>query len=259
MQFGNVSEAVRPYFLNMHTMLLNGQMGDNYGRIVAWADDERAFQWMVDRIHTIPGVGLLVLEAQERVLRFLVDCCATILHDLPLDQLMSGSTSINSDISSSGYTNTIPNLSNDAFEVPSLAIIASEAPYRVPRQLDLGSLQALTAVKQSEAEDHIWQLREDPEYFAEELKDQREYRSECILDHLRRPHPHLGTPKFRDETLRILIEQAYLEFWHWRTAHEDIAELKSLELKYRDKISPDEHYLQSLRRLSAISNISWTR
>jgi hypothetical protein len=69
-------------------------------------------------------------------------------------------------------------------------------------------------VKQSEAEDHIWQLREDPEYFAEELRDQREYRSECILDHLRRPHPHLGTPKFWDETLRIMIEQAYLEFWH---------------------------------------------
>jgi hypothetical protein len=241
MQFGNVSEAIRPYFLNMHTMLLNGQMGDDHGRIMAWDDDERAFQWMVDRIHAIPGQGLLVLEAQERVLRFLVDCCAAILHDLPLDQLMSGGTSIDSDISSNNYTTTTPNASNDTSEVPSLATTASESPYRVPRVLDLGSLQALTAVKQSEAEDHIWQLREDPEYFAEELKDQREYRSECILDHLRKPHPHLGTPKFWDETLRIMIEQAYVEFWHWRTAHEDIAELKSLELKYRDKISPDQH------------------
>jgi hypothetical protein len=134
-QFGNVSAAVRPYFLNMHTMLLNGQMGDDYGRIVAWTDDERAFQWMVVRIHTILGVGVLVLEAQERVLRFLVDYCATILHDLPLDQLMSGSTSINSDISSSDYTTKMPYLSSDTSEVPSLATIAPEAPSTTPARL----------------------------------------------------------------------------------------------------------------------------
>jgi hypothetical protein len=241
MQLGKVSEALQPYFLNMHTALLNGQMGDDYGRIVAWADDERAFQWMVDGTHTIPGLGLLVLEAQQRVLRFLVDCCAIILHDLSPEQLISGTTSVDSKISNKDDINTVANPLKDASEVPSLAAIASEAPYRVPRQLDLGSLQALTAAKHSEAEDHLWQLREDPEYFAEEVKDQRDHRSDCVLDHLRRPHPNLGTPEFWDQTLRIVIEEAYVEFWLWKTANEDIRDLKTLESKYHDRISPNEH------------------
>ena len=35
-----------------------------------------------------PGTGLLVLEMQERIMRFLVDCCKLIMHDIEEDKLI---------------------------------------------------------------------------------------------------------------------------------------------------------------------------
>ncbi|KAG7414282.1 hypothetical protein Forpe1208_v007366 [Fusarium oxysporum f. sp. rapae] len=53
----------------------------------------------------------------------------------------------------------------------SLLEIPFEAPYRVPTQLDFANLETLFAARAAAAEDHVWAMREDPNYFAEQISD----------------------------------------------------------------------------------------
>ncbi|KAF4972300.1 hypothetical protein FSARC_1079 [Fusarium sarcochroum] len=46
----------------------------------------------------------------------------------------------------------------------SLALTTAEAPYRVPAQLDFARFESLLAAKASAVADHIWAMREDPDY-----------------------------------------------------------------------------------------------
>ena len=63
-----------------------------------------------------------------------------------------------------------------------LATIAAEAPYRVPAGLDTGRVLHLIEAKRTSAEDHIWDLREDPAYFAMVLSDYAEHHPERLPD-----------------------------------------------------------------------------
>jgi hypothetical protein len=62
----------------------------------------------------------------------------------------------------------------------SLGMMAVEAPYRVPAQLDLCRIESLLAARASAAEDHLWALREDPDYFAKTLFEVKEHRQEML-------------------------------------------------------------------------------
>jgi hypothetical protein len=64
-------------------MLLSGQTTtESYGKLLAWAEHEDAFDMMMNGIGLQPGGGLLVLEIQEKILSFLVQCAEIILHDV---------------------------------------------------------------------------------------------------------------------------------------------------------------------------------
>ena len=90
MHLGVVSKAIVSTFLNEYTLILNGVTeAKNYGKILSWDDDDDAFEWMHSRKQFPPGEGLLVLEAQERLLAFLVHCCRQILHEISGDSLTS--------------------------------------------------------------------------------------------------------------------------------------------------------------------------
>ncbi|KAF5614861.1 hypothetical protein F25303_13982 [Fusarium sp. NRRL 25303] len=52
----------------------------------------------------------------------------------------------------------------------SLLEITFEAPYRVPTRLNFANLEKLFAARVA-AEDHVWAMREDPNYFAEQISD----------------------------------------------------------------------------------------
>ncbi len=81
---GSASGALRPAFLDSHTMLLNGQhTAETYGQLIAWKDNEDAFTWLRSGVGFHPGMGLMVMELQQEILRFLVQCCQTISGDFP--------------------------------------------------------------------------------------------------------------------------------------------------------------------------------
>ena len=89
--------------------------------------------------------ALDILEAQERVMKFLVHCCEQLLHDIPAAELLGDKYPVQPEpMLKSG-------MEPDGFE--SLAVMAEEAPYRPPGRLDFGRVESLLAARTSAAED----------------------------------------------------------------------------------------------------------
>lgn len=230
---GRVTGAINLPFLNVHTMFLDGQTTETYGKLDAWEDNDKAFDLMLSGLACQPGQGLAILEMQQRTYRFLVDCSRAILHDLSSSSLTDDQVPIKPEP---------PAISRDPAEWPTLASIASEAPYRVPAHLDFGRLKAVIAAKRSAAEDHIWTLREDPSYFFDVLRDWSEHRQETLLDTNGKRHPLLTNlkPLFWERVIGNVITDAYGSLVLWDIIYRDLTYLEALKLKYSKDISPQK-------------------
>ncbi|KAF9763319.1 hypothetical protein IL306_003164 [Fusarium sp. DS 682] len=246
MHLGTVSEAISAIFLNRYTMVLNGASSvDEYGVLLSWSENQEAFYWSVNQKQFMPGQGLLILEVQERLMAFLVNCCQKILPDIPEDKMTSAEYPVQPE----------PHLKTESetngFE--SLALMAAEAPYRPPARLDLGRVVSLLAAKASAAEDHLWALREDPSYFAQHLLDLRDHRQETMKDHHGKPHQ--VTLKGRDgifwaRVLRLAVRDACVFVEVYSELREQAKSLRELQRKYEPGLSPlddlPQEYLDAL-------------
>ena len=92
-RLGRVTGAIVPAFLNGYVVVLNGisdhKEDREYGKLLHWHDHPDAFSWMHTGRQYIPGEALIILEAQERLMAFLVDRCKEILHGIPATFLAS--------------------------------------------------------------------------------------------------------------------------------------------------------------------------
>jgi len=232
---GRVSGAIRPVFLNESTLLLSGQRtSETYGRLVAWEDHDEAFDWMNSGFQFQPGDGLLVLERQQEILRFLVKCCYLLTQDMSVSSLV--------DISLPVQPEPEPILPRHIYErsYQSIAAVAAEAPHRVPAHLDLERLHSLISARRSAAEDHVWALREDPGYFAEVAQDVSEHRQETLLDINGKSHPVLKASLFWDRVLSNVVITAYGNLIVWNELYERSRKLDSIHRKYAAVIKPDQ-------------------
>ena len=246
MHLGNITMAIVPIFLNNHIMTLNGMTQKvDYGRIVSWDDDERAFDWMMSRKQFLPGEGLLILEAQSRLLEFLIGCCHKILHDIPSEEVVSSAYPINPEPS-------LP-ASSDINGNTSLVDLAEAAPYRLPAKLDLEKIASLLAARTSSAEDHIWALREDPGYYASHLLDMKEHRQEMLKDTMENDHPSFsGFSKgiLWARVIGSVLVEAHIQLELFSELHQQARRLKLLQQKHEANIAPlkdlPEEYLEAL-------------
>lgn len=234
MHLGTVTKVLIPIFLNQHVMVLNGATEPNeYGKLVAWDDHPDAFDWMTSRKQFLPGEGLMILEAQQRVLGFLVNCCQQILHEISEENLTSDTFLIQPE----------PQLKTEAetngFE--SLAVMAAEAPYRVPAQLNLTRIESLLAARTTAAEDHMWALREDPGYFADTVRELKDHRQEMIKDSYGQAHPVLNKAReniFWSRIIGNVLADAYLPLETYSELQRQAHELQALQAKHAEEISP---------------------
>jgi hypothetical protein len=186
---GRRSTAIQPLYIDGYTMFFSGALvPETYGKIVAWQErpfgftDDDAFELMWSGIGWQPGDGLLILEIQETVLRFLVKCAELILHDLlplkapPIPVRLFSPERPKSETPSSSPITPIPSDSSWA----SVAAATAEAPFRVPLQFDFEHLQRLVDARRAEAEDYIWTVREDPGFFQEAVNDFAQHRHEVL-------------------------------------------------------------------------------
>jgi hypothetical protein len=234
MHFGRVTQSLMPVFLNTYTMILNGAHSPaEYGKLVSWDEDEDAFTWYVSGTQFMPGEGLLVLEAQNMVMDFLVAFCNKMLHDIPAESLLTDAYPVQPE--------PILKTDRELGGFGSMAVMALEAPYRVPARLDFARIEALLGAKVASADDHIWQLREDPGYFIEQLHEIMEHRQEMLHDTNGQAHPVRGSRfqnVFWTRVLSELVVNAYFELETSVELHKQAVQLLYLHSKHEHVISP---------------------
>lgn len=225
---GRSTGAIQPAYLHGYTMLLTDQTTPTtYGRLIKWGRELEGFMQMLYGTGFQPGEGLLVLEIQQTLLGFLVRCAESILHDLlPLQPQNSIPSALL----------TPASITQHNTEWPSVAVTVAEAPYRVPVHFDFPRIQSLVDAKFSEAEDHIWSLREDPGYFQDVLREWGEHRHEQLQDSNGKLHSTLGKPEFWDRVQREAIIHAYLRFTMWDLARKDLSEFANVRAQCGPRI-----------------------
>ena len=114
-----------------------------------------------------PAYGLLTLEIQHSIYRFLLRCVMSILHDIPP-----------SDHKLAPFQTEPSPLQNPAGVWQSVSQTTLEADYCKPQATGLARYKVLVQGLRLSAEDHVWSLREDPSYFLEALREWREYRTD---------------------------------------------------------------------------------
>lgn len=110
------------------------------------------------------SLGLLGLEIQTRIYRFLIDCAVLILHDTEPVRFLLDPVQTQPSIPAS------PRGKLHILEDETL-----EGPYRVPLLLNLDRLQAIVASRRCSAKAHFWMLQKDPGYFMQMVKDWKEH------------------------------------------------------------------------------------
>ncbi|KAI1616064.1 hypothetical protein EDD37DRAFT_102500 [Exophiala viscosa] len=115
--------------------------------------------------------GFLVLQTQEKLLKFLLECCYRILHDIPHDALINPNVPVQAEPEAITVTET------SYFQ---LSAVVVESLYRAPKELDTMRLLKLIEARKAQATDHVWDMREDPGYFASTVIDYANFQ----------PHPN---------------------------------------------------------------------
>jgi hypothetical protein len=178
-------------------------------------------------MHPIHGFHILMI--QWNILDFLFKCCKEILHEIPLESIMS---------TDPGFCpQEPPPLSDNTELYTSLDVAVREAAYRAPARLDLGRLEGLVSACRNSAEDHIWSLREDPGYFTETVQECREQRMELLKDlHGRVVHTAVTERPLMNKVLRDLITDAYVELYIWDEILSRVSRLNLMAQQYADQL-----------------------
>lgn len=231
--FAITSQAINRGFLNEHVMMFAGRTDANtYGELIPWKAHPDAFNWMMTGYGANPGDGLIILEVQERLYRFLLDCCREILGDLgkALQQESSPPEP--------------PSLLVKDTSVATMSVSAAEAPYRLPADLSLERLESVVEGKALAAEDHLWSLREDPGYFATTLLVYKEHRQEMMLDTNGKKHPLVVLPSQEyvlwERILKNAIVTAIAQVEIWHATLVKVRAARELQNKYAASILPEK-------------------
>lgn len=183
-------------------------------------DDERAYT-VLEQFHGArieesmdlhgmrPCQGLYVHKIQSKVLSFLADISRLNLHDidtLPVE-IRSHSPRIPSKFSTDH---------TDSGQQASLAEIAIEAAYQAPTSVNLNTLDALVRSRLEAAQDHAWDLRQDPTYFSEGM-------TEATTHYKGHGRNNAGLRKdTRTEwwlAMSMALSECYVNFAFWNEVH----------------------------------------
>ncbi|KAF7895768.1 uncharacterized protein EAF01_009730 [Botrytis porri] len=258
---GTVAHFIpEPAFLPFHTLFLDGDEVETYGRLVSWEEDNDAADLMFTERQFSPGDGLKAFELQEKIYPFLIRCCELILHDFTkavalLDANIPSGIPPDSIIAPEPTSSTVTEI------LPSLATISAEAPYRLPANIDFERLREIFAARLAAAEDYLFDLREDPGFFADTIIDWSEHRNDALLDTNGNPHPTgPHTQDFWGRVVRNIIGDGYSNYETWFLLHRQAALLCTLMEKYKDEISYNKQlpkeYLTAILKFRELLKIS---
>lgn len=206
-------------------MRFNGNRSvKEYAKLVPCLDERatRLGDWCQHELCGVNvGHGLLVLQAQQRTMTFLVACTKLILHDI--------------DLSDEGVT---PGLLQPALSLPnepepaptSLMATIVEAPYGPPVHGPFDDLVTLLAAKRDEAADHLWSLREDPSYFAAHMFERQEHYMKERADLAKFPEELPDKEKHCVNLLVNSIGDAYCRFEEYAVLLQQADKLRQIPM-----------------------------
>ncbi|TVY82189.1 hypothetical protein LSUE1_G002221 [Lachnellula suecica] len=193
--------------------------GANYGKVVSW-NTEQAHRW---DIAGFPR-GKLILEAQQILLQFLRKTVEQLLNGIDRE----GSADKWAELEASHFRRSVGSeswsaFSNEAFSAPIF---------------DVSRLVESSQVRLAEAEDHLWLLQTDPEYFQDAIKNGSQGRIFKIND---------PQPWNRSIAINIWAEPLERVFM-WRSIAEEVEHLKVQYMAFRDQVHIGERLPPKLER-----------
>lgn len=239
MHIGLASKMIMPVWSDQCTITLKRTLDSQAYATVSATESFEAFLENTQSLgEFLTGEGLLILEAQDRTMSFLVACAQAILHPLSPASVLSDEYPPQPEPALPPSKQMLHNTFYD-----SLATFAVEAAYRPPSRLDMPRIQTLLVASASAAEDHLWALREDPDYFATIMFDQREHRYEVILDEFGKTHLALQ-PNHEDNLwsriIKTVVQIAHTDF-EWFTLLAQMAgDLVKLHQTHMTSITTEE-------------------
>jgi hypothetical protein len=191
----------------------------SYGKTVLDADHDE-YPNDTDGFNDCMRPALHVLYIQERIMRFLVECCRNILHDISDERCMSAPVLEEPSTSELSLRDDVGHLSF----ADSLAV----APYRNRRSLDIPRLRIYIESLLTNAKDHLWALREDPSYLHDTILELADHRYEMIPDSMGRIHPSVDTVAHKASLVHSMILDAYQMLCLWQEMSEVLEELETV-------------------------------
>jgi hypothetical protein len=168
------------------------------------------------------GQGLLILHVQKATMEFLNYCSRIILHEFSAEEIFNSPL----------LPAPAPSPEKDT-GFASLAVMAAEAPYRLPAQLDFDRIVSLLTAKRDQAADHVWSLREDPGYFRDYAYEIHEHRIERINSESGRPNPDLEARHEAKYWTRVLWETIITDFIQLEMFSELLTQAEALRQVYK--------------------------
>ncbi|OIW30223.1 hypothetical protein CONLIGDRAFT_702799 [Coniochaeta ligniaria NRRL 30616] len=173
--------SVPGHFMSIKEPIVDGGK-HNYGQLVCIQDEETSSKAIADKLIMEPGPGLVLLEVQARLYKFLIDMVLGILHDT-FEPLSSGFEVQLDPGLISGAAAELQQIwvADEREEAP---YSGSDAQYHTDeaRQKQRQFNRHLVKAKWNEAHEHWKLLRYDPGYMAETVSEWKAHRLDMLLD-----------------------------------------------------------------------------
>lgn len=246
---GHLSKAIQGLFIPDYDMKMVGDSPATYGTIHSNLSEESVAD-MLEGKSFKSGDGIDVLEIQERLLGFLVACCKLILNDKQIDVTDQSIPEVKEPPSKAATFNGPGDLS--------VAQRALEEPYVSPESASWANCQWMMGCRQADAEEHFRNLRQDPGYFVDTVRDWFEHAPEMHVDDQGRSHPYLADPvkrtKFMDRTVGRMVHNAYEEIHVWKSLKDELQYMREVRGEYGYGSDPEEDmpFEDSMARLKML-------
>jgi hypothetical protein len=227
-EFGVITGNVEKISLDNYEIAFVNEAGSEYGKLL----EHNPKCSITGHLKMRPGDGLLGLEIQERLYRFLVTCATSLLSDVSPEQYL---------LENSPEEPEPPSLEVET-DLSQSVVATRYTPYRLPASFNIRCLLALVNAKRAATEDHILALREDPRYFADVLHERREHRPELLQQVDGRK------PSFRPEeenrlwnrVIRSVLSDAFAALGMWDEIQRQLDGLMQLMEHRSEGLKPEE-------------------
>lgn len=255
LECGIYFQAIQRPFVNGCALKLYGDRSE-YGELVEFDDVDKDGDsgWdKMDREDALaPADALTLLEAQEKLLSFLVSVIELLLQDLNTspDYLRDASPAAAPLLCEGPNQN--PNTTGTYWT--SLSKTHFLQPYISPPTFEISRLSEIASGRNEQLQDHLWFMRTDPKYFYETVKEIDEHRIERLLGANKKPHEILQKPVYYDRLAGAAVDNAYSAASNWLLISQEVELVESIAKK--TKVTPGkplaEDYRNALSHLQLI-------